>query len=225
MHDWRNLVRHHLKGLRLSPDEREDVCSELADHLEDLSDHLVASGLSQKEAIRRTLEFASQWKALKRGIKREKEGIMTLFGRQVILPGGLALVLATIALAVESHFGPRPAVLSFAPGTLVVYHVWPVTLLAFGAMAAFLSIRAGANATRGLFVALSPALIMFGVMVFVLLVAIPMHLLRGVRPDPQIFLYGFLNAIENWVVLPAIPLLLGALPFLKKPAERHETFV
>ena len=217
MPDWRALVEQRMARLKLPADMREEVWNEISNHLEDVYEQFVASGSNEEEAVRKTLEFVSQWKALARGIELEKGGNMSTFGKQFIVPSGLALTIATCALAVEIRLGPRPLVWNFGMGALVIYRLWPIALLITGAISAYLSMRAGAHRERRVLVAITPALYMLGAMLLVLTVIMSNHLLRWMPPQP-IYWMPFLVGLANWVVLPALVLFLGAVPFLGETA-------
>jgi hypothetical protein len=220
MPDWRRMVEQRMARLRLTVEARQEVWTELSDHLEDLHGQLLGSGISEEEATRKTLEFVSKWKAVERGIERAREGSMSAFGKQFILPSGIALALATCALALEIRLGPRPTVWNFDRGALVIYRLWPIALFITGAISAYLAMRAGARRSRRVLVAITPALYMLGAMFCVLAVIMSNRLLRWMPPQP-IYWMAFLMGLANWVALPAIALLLGAIPFLGQSAEQN----
>ena len=89
---------------------------------------------------------------------------------------------------------------------------WLIAQAVVGAVAAYWSRRAGGTVRHQLFAALAPAIALLGVFVLILPVAIVME-----QAPHHIQLYGFLILTVTWVLLPAIPLLLGAAPFLRKP--------
>jgi hypothetical protein len=215
MPDWRKLVEDNLSRLPLPAAERDEVWAELSNHLEDSYERLVNTGADKEDAAR-LVEDGVDWKNLAINVVQERKGYMSTFGKQFILPSGIAFGLATFALAVEIRFGPSPVVWNFNSAQFVIYKVWPMALLITGALAAFLCVRSGAGRTRRLLVAAAPSLLMLGLLLFVLVVGYPLHYLSGVKPDPRIFFWGFLTAVANWVALPAVSLLLGALPFLRE---------
>jgi len=56
MPDWNRIVRHHLTGLKLEPASEAQIIDEIAQHLEDRYQELLAAGLSESEAQRVALE-------------------------------------------------------------------------------------------------------------------------------------------------------------------------
>lgn len=225
MPDWRKVVEGRMTNLQLPAEIREEVLDEVANHLEDRYDRLLSSGVNEGEADRRTLECIENWNTLQTGILQERGGIMSTFGKQFTLPSALALGVAMISLALEMRFGPRPAVwfLSY-PGAFVIYKIWPVALLLTGGFSAWVSMRAGAGRGRRLLAASSPALYMMGVMFLVVVTVVSMNLI-GRLPSQPIYSRAFLVALANWVAVPMIALLLGALPFLQEVKGRTKCVV
>ncbi len=213
MRDWRRLVEDKLASMRLSAEDREEVVSELADHLVDEVAECLAKGLSEEAAEACVMSAARDWDALGKGIMRERRRAMSTFGKQFILPSGVALALATAALALETKLGPRPAVWMFYPGAFVLYKFWPLALLVAGSISAWLAMRAGASRGRRWLVAMTPALYMAGTMAAVLAVVTILSGLR-VMPNQPIYWSALVMGLVNWVACPAVPLFVGALPFL-----------
>lgn len=220
MPDWLEFVERHLQHLRLARGVREEVCSELSHHMEDLHEQLLSSGMSEEAASREILQSITYWQELAHDIEREKGGDMSKFGREFLVPSGVALGIATLALAIEIRLGPRPMVWRFDHGEFVAYKIWPVILLLTGAFTAFLARRSGAAKARRVLVASTPALYMLGTMLFIAVVSIPLQLFMRGKLDSGIVGLAMLIGLVNWVALPGIALTLGALPFLRD-ASNH----
>jgi putative ABC transport system permease protein len=56
MHDWKQIVRERLTGLRLEGSREAEIIDEIAQHLEDRYQELLASGVSEPEARRIAIE-------------------------------------------------------------------------------------------------------------------------------------------------------------------------
>ena len=56
MPDWREIVREHLGPLKLSGASESEILDELAQHLEDRYQELLASGMSEAKACELTIE-------------------------------------------------------------------------------------------------------------------------------------------------------------------------
>jgi len=219
MRNWRVLVKERLACMRLPHSVYDEVCREIADHLEDRFEHCMALGKSEMDAEKEALSSISDWKSFARKLVRERKANMTTIGKQFILPSGVALGLATVTLAFDIRFGPRPAIWITGMGAFVVYKFWPVALILTGATSAWLAAHTGASRVRRALVAITPALYMLAAMLCVVGTVVAMNLLK-VMPSQRVYWMGLILGVANWVVLPAVALLLGALLFLNaKPLE------
>ncbi len=133
--------------------------------------------------------------------------------RSLWLPAMVNLVAAPGLLMILQKLAIQPRVLWIGDMAMVLYLPWLVTLPIFGAFGAFLAKRANADSVNRLIVGLSPALAVLGAFALVLPVSLitDRHLLSNFP-----FAY-FALTVCNWVVLPAIALLVGTLPFLREP--------
>src|SRR6185436_2615454 len=60
MPDWKNEIRQRMARLRLAPARESEIVEELAQHLDDLYQELLAEGTSDIEAQRLTLAELSE---------------------------------------------------------------------------------------------------------------------------------------------------------------------
>jgi hypothetical protein len=223
MPDWETLVREQLEDLDLRHQEKNDVIAELAGHLEEAFESFCRKGMSEQDATHRAFTEVTDWKALRRKIylARNKEDIMEPRVTQFWFPGvlGFALFLP-LSLILESASYRRylggwfwldshPLVLSVDRGTPVLtFHIsWIVASLLVGAIAAYLSRRAGGTVRMSLLSSTFPVL----PFVVVFLVAIPTGLVVGhpiaYSRVTELILYMALG----WVLAPAVALLAGGL--------------
>ena len=91
-----------------------------------------------------------------------------------------------------------------------LYWPWLATLPIFGAIGAYISQRAQGLTPARFAAALSPALVMLIVMLLVLPFGLAMDGVHFLR------LVSFGIGLINWVVVPALALLTGALPFFRR---------
>ena len=147
------------------------------------------------------------------------------------LPALCALAISSGLLDLFQHAGlvPRFYWLSGEPGTYHAYFAfyvpWLIALPVIGAVAAFWSQRAGGKTLHRLVAALAPPLgtLVMLVMIPVVTPLIYLHVSlihHKVLPNHfslSTLLAGFLILFANWVLLPAIALFIGAVPFLRKP--------
>jgi hypothetical protein len=211
MPDWQELVRQRLSGLALNAEEKDEVHTELAAHLEESYESLRAKGLSEQAAMQQTLGQVADWQALRRRIQtaRTEENIMNDRVRQLWLPGMLTFALSMGLLALVEKFGPRPIVLDLDKGTPVFmfYTSWLLTLPFAGAMGALLSKRAGGSPKILAISSVFPVL-PYGV---VFLIAIPAGLLMGHNLAHHIVASALITMMFGWVLVPGVALLVGGL--------------
>ena len=129
------------------------------------------------------------------------------------LPALLTLLGASVSLMVAQFLGLRPRLVWFHGMGITLYWPWLAGLPLFGAMGAYLSQRARGPLRARIAAGLSPALVMLTVMLLIL----PWGLaIDGIH---FLSLIGFGLGLANWVGLPAIALLIGAAPFLRRVPE------
>jgi len=84
MHEWTKEILKRLAGLNLSPAREAEIVEEVAQHLEDRYQELVAGGLTEDQARRTALEELRGEDLLARGLRRvEQEAIP-----EPVVPGG-----------------------------------------------------------------------------------------------------------------------------------------
>ena len=212
MPDWQKVVREQLAGSKAGHQEQEEaaVVAELADHLEETFESFCREGMSEQEATCRALAQVTDWNALRRKIRiaRKKEDNMEPRVTRFWLPGLLGFALAMILEVVSYRFDSHPLVLSLDRGTpiLRLHTSWIFALLLVGAIAAYLSRRAGGTLRTSLLSSIFPALPFAAVF----LVAIP-GLVVGHPIAYGIVAETILYMVLGWVLAPAIALLTGGL--------------
>jgi hypothetical protein len=214
MPDWNAEVRKNLKNLGLTPQEQEEVIAELADHLQDHYEQLRAKGISESEAMKRSLEQASGWRQMSRKIrnaKNEEDG-MNYRTRALWLPGLVALATASVFLMVLQLTGVQPKIWWKDGGALVIHIPWFMLLPLCGAAGAYLSFRAGGRRLTRLAAGLFPAIVMLAVFCVILPAGLLIERNAFIIRHPVYFVL----AILNWTVVPALALLVGAVPICNK---------
>jgi hypothetical protein len=94
------------------------------------------------------------------------------------------------------------------PDTILFYVPWLMTLPLFGALGAYVSLRAGGSARAILFSGLFP-LLSLAACFFVIL---PLSIVLDRTLAFHLTLAGFLGLLLGWVEAPGAALLVGALP-------------
>jgi hypothetical protein len=220
MPDWKKLVHERLNQRSCGADIEPEVTEELAHYLEDCYEAGLGDGLAQHDAVERALAEVRNWPRLARDIKFAREGGEMLRQRIQMLwmPGVVAAILtAGVSIAagrVASTLlaGPRMAIL--------VYAGWLLILASIGALAAYWSRRAGGSIANRAAAALIPAATIVAALgSLVTNPELKMALIASVFTPADLPILRVLLAIGNSVVggilLPAIALLMGALPFLR----------
>lgn len=208
--DWQKLVSRRLAGLALDEREKAEVIGELAGHLEETYEALRHDGLSEDEALGRTLNEVRNWNALRRNIysTRGKDNAMNTRVKCIWLPGLLAFFTSMLLLEVAQAFAPQPMVLHLDhPPVLMFYTRWLLILPLAGALGAFLSKRGGGSFRMTLLASTFPVL----PFATVFLIAIPAGLAISHALPHRIEAAAFFEAMLGWVLAPALALLMGGL--------------
>ncbi len=212
MPEWNKLISERLGSLNLPPAAQEEVVRELAAHLQDIYEEKIAEGVSETHALESVLKQVTNWRPLAKNIERAKlkEEIMNSRSKKFWLPALLSLTasmvwLMAIELVAEKlHMPWRHANIAFAP-----YVIWIIALPVIGAASGYLSYRAG-GARLACFSAVTfPCIVMFAfwlVLISYLLARKTPQTIHGLSIG-----YGLLF----WVIVPAVALLIGTLPFGK----------
>jgi len=218
--DWKALVRRRLGKLNLAAAQREEVISELASHLEDIVEDHLALGLSEPDAIGRSLDEVANWRALSKRIQRTKyeEELMNARVRNLWLPGFVCLVSAMALVMILGSIGVRPHLLAAGSLSVVLYLPWLAALPLLGAATSYWSRRAGGQRFARIAAALFPAFAMLAVCFFVVITSAIFEPNAFIITHPV----SIVVTVSNVVVVPAAALLLGSVPFLL-PAHRQQS--
>ena len=229
------LIKKRLGKLGLGTRREEEIVRELCEHLADHATALEARGVASDAAAREAIESVSNWPEFRREIYRaETEEVNMNYRTRVIwLPALVALTLSSILLALSQFFSLAPRFYWVSETGYIFftfYLPWLIALPLIGAVAACWSQRAGGNAIHRLLAALAPPIGMLGVfligpfigLLLYMLIALfgkgaahtrALHALHYTSHPPLI---GVVAMLVSWVLLPAVGLLLGAVPFLRK---------
>jgi len=217
MRDWKELVKERLAVQGLPESDEEEVIAELAAHLEEAYEDARLRGLTEGIAVEAALQGVEDWHVLAANICRAKaqEDSMNHRTRSLWLPALVALLGASVSLMLTQFLGMQPHLVWIGRMGMTFYWPWLATLPFFGAVGAYLS-QCAQGATRARLAAgLSPALIMLIVMCLIL----PWGLLIDGLDFFRLVSFGL--GLANWVVIPGVALLVGALPFLKGHSSRE----
>ena len=226
MPDWQELVRRELSGFVADPAEKDEVCAELAGHLQEFYESLRAQGLHEQVALRETCARIGDWDKLKRQIQmaRQKENTMTPRTNQLWLPSLATLLLAMIMLPILERLGLNPHFF-FLHGprgqehAFPVYTAWLMLLPFVGALGAYLSSRAGGTRRAIIVSGIFPALAFFVVLLLVMpfmgflehgLAVNARSVFHSLMDEP----FGRLGVMAGWVLVPGACLFIGVAGYL-----------
>ncbi len=220
MPDWNALVRERMGRLGITPSQEEETIAELAGHLEDVYEGGRGHGMSESEAMKRSLEQVTDWPGLSRKMQRakHKEGMMNYRTKTFWLPALISLAAAMVSLMISTQVSLQPRFLARGFVTvhastastsipLVAYLPWLALLPFCGAAGAYFSRRAGGQCFARLAVGLFPWIALLSLVSFLTLIG-------QIVPFQHQWL-GFVTVLLLVSVPPGIALFLGVVPFLK----------
>jgi hypothetical protein len=221
MPDWQELVHERLTQRRSGAEMEPEVTEELAHYLEDFYKAGLDNGLTEHEAAQRALAEVRNWPRLARNIKFARDGGEMLKERiQTLWMPGLVAAILTVAVPIAVD---RVASTLFAGPhmAIFVYGGWLLILTCIGAFAAYWSRRAGGSIANRTAAALFPAATILAALGSLLTnPELKMVVIASVFSPGEVPILRILPVIANSVVggilLPAIALLAGALPFLRE---------
>lgn len=221
MPDWNKLVRERMASSGLPRDVHDEVVAEIAahleDHCEDNYEDDYSHGLGESDASRCALSEI-QWQKLARAIHdaKLKEESMNYRTKGLWLSAIVNLTVAAGMLVVLDKLGVQPRIVQVNHMAMAFHLPWLCALPLSAAIGSFLAKRAHASSSARLIAGLAPSLVWLAVFCLMALAfSIDRHDFSGFPLD-----YFGLSAI-GWVVLPALALLLGTLPFLRESHVRE----
>jgi hypothetical protein len=211
--DWRALVEQRLAGLALEPQERTEVIAEVAAHLEDVCEEMLRKGVTEEEAMRRTLLQAGNWRSLQHKIvsAKRREEVMEKRIRQLWIPGFLTLILSMLFLTVLYRLGLRARLVWSGPNAILLYTPWLAGLPVIGALGAYVSARAGGSRATVLFVSVFPAIALTFAFLFMFPFSLAIELIVGRPVDFSRVATVLLKDGIGWLLVPGAALLVGGL--------------
>jgi hypothetical protein len=205
--DWNKEVRARMTKLKLPPDTKEEVIAELSAHLEDINDdpsHAADCGTF--------LPSENAWRKLARAIWRAKreETLMNRRIKSLWLPSLANLMAASALMIFLDYFNlDEPGIATFGHIAKAFRLPWFLALPVLGALGAWLAKRARGSSAELLTAGLAPSLVWLAVMV-----TVGLSLILDPRHFAGISLSDFAFSTLGLVILPALALLIGTLPFL-----------
>jgi hypothetical protein len=217
--DWSALVHSRLTALGLDADREEQIRAELAGHLEDVYADARLRGCPEEEAVARALERVPDWTHLARTIRRadQQEDPMSHHAKTLWLPGMTALCGAAAVLVGTPLLVPSSLWVDSRLWVRVLMVGLPLSsYLAFGALGAWWSRRAGGSITDRFFAGVFPLALHLAMIVPTIVVS----MMSDIPRHPEYLQPNFqLRVALAFVVIPGVALTIGTLPFLRDRAK------
>jgi hypothetical protein len=213
MRDWQELVRQRLSGLALDAEEKDEVQVELAAHLEESYEVFCKEGLPEKEAAHRTFEQVADWRDLQRKIFIAKRSGHPMQKRlhQLWIPGFLTLILSMVFLATLQNLGFHARMVSWRDSDILFYVPWLLSLPFFGALATYVSSRAGGSRRTALFASVFPVLALTGAFLSMFPIGLLIGRIIGRRVGFSTVATTLLEDGIGWLLVPGVALLAGGV--------------
>ena len=210
MRNWAALVRERMAALGLDPEREEEIRAELAGHLED--EYLAARrrGCSEEQAVAQALERVPDWAGLARTIRAaaQKDGAMSKDARTVLLPGMAASCGPILLFALARLIPPAFWSIGMRASVLILL---TVPYLGFGALGASWSRRAGGRRVQRFWAGMLPIALHLAIVIPAIIIA--QFAESRLHPEQRQFDFE-LGVLFGFVLVPAVALAIGTLPFL-----------
>lgn len=213
MRNWEGLVRQRLSSLSLDIGEKEEVCKELAGHLEESYEALLKEGTPERAAFHRVFSLVTNWQDLQRKIFIAKRSGRPMQKRlhQLWIPGFLTLILSMLVLAAFQKLGFQPRIAVSRPNSIFFYVPWLVSLPFFGALATYLSSRAGGSRRTALLASVFPVLALTGAFLSMFPIGLIIGRIIGRRVGFSAVATTLLGDGIGWLLVPGVALLAGGV--------------
>src|SRR5258708_7482776 len=213
MPDWQEFVRQRLSSLALDAEERDEVQVELAAHLEESYEVFCKEGLPEREALHRTLEQVADWRDLQRRICIAKRSGHPMQKRmhQLWIPGLLTLTLSVVFLVTLQKLGFNARMVFWKDSDILFYAPWLLSLRFFGALAAYISSRAGGSRGTVLLASVFPVLALTAAFLLMFPIDLVIEPIFNRPVDFSIVATAIMKDGIGWILIPGAALLVGGL--------------
>lgn len=186
---------------------------ELANYMEDNYQELLDRGISEPDALKRTVNEVRNWKQFSREIEIAKGGEMTNRVQKVWIPGLICLLVTSLGESSLQHFHVGTPRILENTSWLTLSAPFLVLAVCAGALGGFGSWFAGGNRKQRLLSGTFPAFC--SLLLFLGFVPVGFFVELGIRKNTgwgDGFAAAFMASIVFGVVVPAVALLVGTLP-------------
>jgi len=215
MADWHEFVRQRLADIPLNVAEKEDVCAELASHLEESYEAGLSRGLSDDQAAQQARQQAGDWQELRNRVWNTRNGgpFMRQRLHQLWIPGFLTFILSTTSLAIIQRFAFRPVTVSWhgTVSTVFLCVPWLLSLSFLGAFGAYFSARAGAARPIVFLSSAFPVVALSAAFILMFPIDLIVEPIVGNHVDFKIVATALLKDGTSWLLVPGAALFAGGL--------------
>lgn len=205
------MIERHLAGLDVPVGQRDEICRELATHLEDRF-VVLRQRLPDEEAEREAGKLLNESKAFVKEIGNlEKEERMNQRTQSLWVPGFVMLAAYTLLFVALVRWG------AYASDLRLLFFGKVALLVVFGAVGAWWARSLGATPLQRALVGVAP-----GIMTIAsFLIAFPVHAWKSGSFSTGVGGQGAALLLDG-IVIPMAALIIGALPFLKGGVGKAE---
>lgn len=214
MPDWRQYLRARLGPLGLRHEREEEILTELAEHLEDQCAARPERAILPRNRVE-PIEGGTDWTLLAREIRHAEEETMSPTAKTLWVPGLSMLFCSFILLLAMTRLVP-PAIWVNPKAPVLLVAPWLLSYVAFGALGAWWSRRAGGSTATRFFSGMFPFALHLAVFFLPAILAIASNVSRLGEHDQVRFL---MRIGLGWVVIPGAALAIGTVPFLRDSAN------
>lgn len=214
MPDWRQYLRARLGPLGLRHEREEEILTELAEHLEDQCAARPERAILPRNRVE-PIEGGTDWTLLAREIRHAEEETMSPTAKTLWVPGLSMLFCSFILLLAMTRLVP-PAIWVNPKAPVLLMAPWLLSYVAFGALGAWWSRRAGGSTATRFFSGMFPFALHLAVFFLPAILAIASNVSRLGEHDQVRFL---MRIGLGWVVIPGAALAIGTVPFLRDSAN------
>ena len=130
---------------------------------------------------------------------------------QLWIPGFLTLILSMLFLATLQKLGFQLRIIGSGPNSIFFYVPWLLSLPFFGALATYLSSRAGGSRRTALLASVFPVLALTGAFLSMFPIGLLIEGIIGRRVGFSIVATTLLRDGIGWLLVPGVALLAGGL--------------
>lgn len=207
-------------ALRPRNEAEHETCLELAQHLAEIYEERIVSGSDPADAKSEALLQLGNSSRLRREIRGAKGGRMEDSFSKVLLPGVVsAFGVGVYSIIFEQYLGFHPQATFFWGQAAFVFYWYMVPAFLMGGMigAGYSRFKGGSLRQR-----LNAGLFLVIVNLCIFMLPFPIALFHGGSVETSLKFQALAGYMLSQVIVPAIPMLIGTLPFILNSKDVHQ---